>query len=200
MGIIVFFQNLGIIAAGIVALVAAWKGVVLPTYRGIKYAKRVIETLDKVAHEFSPNGGSSMRDAIDRIEARQIIAEQRQKLLVMDSPFAVFETDETGEFVDVNRTYCRWIGRSPMEMTGMGWVNTIAPAWRACVVKQWTLAVNQEREFSMNYRLLDTDDKTIPVHCTAFPLYNHKKKLSGWIGIVSQIPDKEVPKDAPEEC
>lgn len=188
-------QAIGIICTALAAIVAAWKGAIVPAYNFLKKVKESFDTLQNISQQFSANGGSSLRDAINRIEARQIVQEQRQKLLAMDAPFAIFETNPQGDFVDVNRTFCRWVGRSTTEMVGKGWINSISPVWRELVMEEWELVVQQQREFSMKFRLVDVDGDTLPVFCTAFPLYDTKKSLVGWVGITYKLDNSEVPDD-----
>jgi len=175
---------IGVIAA---ASIAAWKKGVMPAFRFASNIADIFESLQDIKKQLIPNGGSSMRDAIDRIEARLIIAEQRHKLLTMDSPFAVFETSASGDCVHVNRTYCRWTGMANEELEGKGWVNAISRDCRASVFQEWLLAVEQVREFSMDYHLVGQDGSQIKVRCNAFPMFDAKFKLSGWMGIISKI-------------
>jgi len=178
--------TLGSLTAATGAAALAWKKVLRPL---VQYATRVstiMDNLEKIKHQLMPNGGSSMRDAIDRIEARMIIAEQRQKLLTMDSPFAVFETDANGNCIHVNRTYCRWTGRTTEELEGKGWLNALHPDHRQLVFSEWTTAVTQLREFSMDYKLQAVDGARFDVHCSAFPMFDTKCGLAGWMGIISR--------------
>lgn len=192
-------QNLGILATGVAAIVAGWRFAVVPTFNFFKKIKEAYDIIISMSEQFSTNGGSSMRDAINRIEARQIIQEQRQKLLAMDAPFAILETNSEGNFIDVNRTFCRWVGRSTEELLGKGWINSLSPAWRELVFDEWESSISQQREFSMKFRIVDIDGDTIPVFSTAFPLYDSKKILVGWVGMMYKTDHKEVPDDPDQD-
>jgi PAS domain S-box-containing protein len=148
----------------------------------------VLANIEEIKHQLTPNGGSSLRDAVDRIETRMILTEQRAKLLCMDSPMAVFEADAAGEFIHVNRTFARWTGRSQSELTGNGWVNTLSPADRVSVYSDWLDAISQEREFTAEFSLRDADGAPIKVHCSAFPMLDRKCTLAGWMGTLNKIP------------
>lgn len=175
---------IGVIAA---AAITTWKKGIKPLWNFASNVSDIIDSLQDIKHQLVPNGGSSMRDAIDRIEARLIIAEQRHKLLTMDSPFAVFETDAVGNNIHVNRTYCRWTGRGAEELQGNGWLNVIGAEKRAEVFKEWETAIKQVREFSMEYLLLSIAGNSIPVRCNAFPMFDGKCRLSGWMGIINKV-------------
>ena len=61
---------LGSIAGCIVSIGVIYRGVVRPVYR---WATRLDKAIAHVEMNMKNNGGSSMRDAIDRIENRLII-------------------------------------------------------------------------------------------------------------------------------
>jgi PAS domain S-box-containing protein len=178
-----FLGSAGVIIA---AMIAVWKKGVKPVWHFAGNVSDIIESLDAIKHQLVPNGGGSMRDAIDRIEARLIVQEQRHKLLTMDSPFAVFETDASGECIHVNRTYCRWTGRSAEELLGNGWLNVIGPGCRAHVFAEWETAIEQVREFCLEYSFVNVDGTQFMVRCNAFPMFDSKCRLSGWMGIITK--------------
>lgn len=60
---------LGSVAACLLATGVIWRYVVRPPY---KFFKRMERALGAVEKELRPNGGSSLRDAIDRVEQAEI--------------------------------------------------------------------------------------------------------------------------------
>lgn len=62
------------IAAVVGALGVIGRMVVRPL---VRFGRRVETTLDAVRNDLLPNGGGSLRDAVDRIETRQLAIEQR---------------------------------------------------------------------------------------------------------------------------
>ena len=62
------------LAAVITALAVIWRNAIRPVVKGIQNVER---TLDAARRELIPNGGSSLRDAVDRIEAKQHTMERR---------------------------------------------------------------------------------------------------------------------------
>lgn len=67
-------QEIILIAAVVAAIGALHRQVVRPMVRTIR---RIAETVETVEAQMRPNGGSSMRDAIDRVLARLAQLEQR---------------------------------------------------------------------------------------------------------------------------
>lgn len=173
-------------AAFVTAGITLWKTLVTPTYRYARNVADVLNSLEVIKHQLTPNGGSSLRDAVDRIEARIILTEQRARLLCMDSPMAVFETDPAGEFIHVNRTLVRWTGRSSQDLEGNGWLNAVFPPDRVQVYNDWLTAISQEREFSADFSLRHDSGAVFTVHCSAFPMYDSKGILAGWMGVINR--------------
>ena len=65
------WADLVIAAAAVVgALGVLWKKVLKPIVHGFAAAEKVVPVLLTIAAEFAPNGGSSLKDSLDRIEVR----------------------------------------------------------------------------------------------------------------------------------
>jgi len=139
-------------------------------------------TWETMAAEFRPNGGSSMKDAITRIETRQLIAEQRGKALYNDAIFGIWESDETGKCTYANRTYQRIVGRGFEDLEGWGWTNIISSHDKERVTQDWAQALNQQREFQSEFHVQHPDGKEIPVVSVGHPLKDRAGKLKGYIG------------------
>jgi PAS domain S-box-containing protein len=145
------------------------------------------EKLDKVTEEFSPNGGSSLRDATNRIEEQLALYDSRNKAMVAQSDEAIFETDAAGLCVWCNRTYLEITNTTPEEVYGTGWVNNIHPEDSEEVFEKWNESVEHEREFDLKYRFINKDDESIPVHVHSYPLRNNYQDIVGYLGIVKII-------------
>jgi hypothetical protein len=67
-------------AGVLLALGVMWRYVFRPTIkfrrRVLQGVKRVLEVIELVEHELKPNSGATLRDAVDRIEARLAVVEQ----------------------------------------------------------------------------------------------------------------------------
>lgn len=71
------WMTLSVIAASVVAIIAAaWKGIVRPI---MHYAARVEDALVFVEAQMKPNGGSSLRDAVDKVLAIAAALETRRE-------------------------------------------------------------------------------------------------------------------------
>lgn len=149
------------------------------------------EQVKFVVTELRPNGGASIRDSLNRIEIRQVLQEQRQKAILSDMSVGVFETDTVGNFVWVNRKYLRMTGRSPMEVRGSGWINTIAERDRERVIQEWKDAMDANREFESRFMLITPEDDRVEVQVRT---YKYEKSDDpehplGFMGIVTPCCD-----------
>lgn len=189
------------------AIVAATVGLVTVMYRAPKaYAQlrkwcgRVFGTaelkddlacvagkLDYVVSELLPNGGSSIRDSLNRIESRQVLQDQRQRAILSDMSVGVFETDEFGQCIWVNRKYLRMTGRTLAEVSGSGWANILADEDRVRVVAGWTAAINEQREFEMEYRIVSPDGKKTKVRVQSYKMHDAGGAPLGYLGIMTPI-------------
>jgi PAS domain S-box-containing protein len=174
------------ITAFVVALVAIWKRVLRPMFAQYQYAQEILSKVNLIVSELTPNGGGSIKDAINRIESRQMITESRTKALLIDSDSGMWESDENGQCVWWNRTLEGMHGREPK---GMNWVASIAPEEREAVLHEWEQAVRLKREFYMNITYQDKNAIRTPCVVKAYPLLDAKRQVKGWVGVATKVKD-----------
>lgn len=179
---------IGAVTLGSTMLVFFYKKVLKPGVKMFKDWFVVVDKINKIHDELHANGGSSIRDAINRIEGKLVAVEQRQSMYLMESPKGIFETDKEGRFLSVNRTYCRMAGKTEKELLGMNWINSITGEDRDRVVEKWSGSVDEKMEFFCNYEMVNSNNETFYVHMSAYPMENPStKNIIGWIGSVSII-------------
>ena len=148
----------------------------------------VAERLDQIIFEFMPNGGSSMKDQLNRLESDMALANERQRARMLDTPEMIFETDADGHCVWVNRTYSKAVQRNFTELLGFGWVNGIAVGDRERVVSEWYKAVEENREFEIEFQFQDADGNAFPVTCRSYKMRDWRTgKAVGFLGRCDKI-------------
>lgn len=157
----------------------------------------VTKQLSDIVKEIHPNGGTSMRDALNRIECTQLMAEQRHKALISDLEYGTWETNSEGDVVWVNRTLCRITGRTPPEILGHGWVNMIATEDRERVHKEWDESIKDKREFEMEYKYATPDGGRVRVLARTVKMISASGKILGFIGLVKKLDDQTQEIDLP---
>jgi PAS domain S-box-containing protein len=183
------------VSAGVGGIIVIYRKVLKPMILG---AKRYLDTLGKIDTIFeavTPNGGTSMLDKVDIIAAKMIRVEsslhltnERSRGRWLDAPEMMFETDTEGNCTWVNRTYARIVGRGIDELLDHGWVNTIAKEDRDRVVKEWYDAVEEHREFSLNFNFESVDGTIIPASVVSYKMINPDDgNTIGYLGTVTAI-------------
>src|SRR5210317_1643988 len=81
------------------------------------------DKINSILIEYKPNGGSSLKDQLIRIEDSLELQNERLRAMMVDSEQLCFEADKTGRVIWANRTVLRTVGRTPMEILGNGWIN-----------------------------------------------------------------------------
>jgi len=141
--------------------------------------------LDEIIKELKPNGGSSIKDQLNRLETAVSIS-QAERLLLLDSiPQGVFTSDVKGRWIWVNDALRKTVGGSVAEFVGNNWENTICTDDRETVVREWNRAIEQKRDFNLYFNMcsLDTNEPR-KVHVIATPANNFDNQIIGWNGVI----------------
>lgn len=150
--------------------------------------RKLDENVTASLKELRPNGGSSLRDAINRIEDRVVSTDQVTFALRQDSPSGFFICDKHGSNRDVNRTYCRWLGVGANELTGHGWRNFVVKNEQSVSAElDWTAAFNQGREVEFVLSMKTSEGEPLMVDVKAHPIRNRVGEVIEFVGIVSKI-------------
>lgn len=140
-----------------------------------------------VLAELRPNGGSTIRDAISRIESGTQANSERMVAILQRDTTPAFETDASGEVSFVNRAYINLAGRQFHELLGHGWVLTVHTEDRAAVRMEWDEAIRDVRAFESRYRVVDTQGHIHNVIAYFQPMYTTTRKCAGFIGSIRTV-------------
>ena len=140
-----------------------------------------------IVSELKPNGGQSQRDCLDRIEERQVLYDQRQWAILSDMSVGVFETNKDGEFTKVKRKFLRMTGRTPEEVKGSGWVNTVAMRDRKRVESEWLQAIAEERELETVFLMITPDDERMQVSARTYKMIGQDGRPLGFLGMLAPL-------------
>ena len=191
------WAKIGEICEAIVQFGGAWVLVVGAVIVGFKYLKQIVGFFKDLflipgrvkfmLSELSHNGGSSIKDALQRIEGRQI-SNELKLIYVVDAidQSGSFETDPQGRCIKVSIGYCHLIGRNEEESLGTGWQNFLYEEDREKVSNEWQEAIENKRHFVSTYRMI-SGEEVLKVFCRAYPLLNAKKEITGYFGIIKKI-------------
>jgi PAS domain S-box-containing protein len=184
-------QQLGVILGSLLAgLATAWKLVWVPSSKIVKNISSIhelVETqlpiLSKLADEFKPNGGSSVKDALNRLELGQSLNQHRYRMVIKQSNVACFEANKVGEFTWVSPKLAEMAGNTYDRFLGNDWINAVYHEDRERVWDEWNEAILQKRDFSLTFRLNEINPIQIKAYATA--LKDAKGQLTAMIGEIS---------------
>jgi len=142
-----------------------------------------------MADEFRPNGGSTLRDAINRIEEKVTVQEQKTVALIKSLPLGTWISDSKGKCIDLNRSLCKITGRTESELKGDNWSNWLHPNCKENVIEEWNRCVTGDLNFEMEYSFVLPNNKTQKVHGVAYQLRDASGKLIGFLGTLAAIGD-----------
>ena len=108
-------------------------------------------------------------------------------MLSNQMPVGVFETDAEGQCTYVNERMAELCGLSAGEALGHGWTRALHPDDRTAVMREWSAAVAEDREFHLEYRFLRPDGTEVPVYGTAAAVRDGDGRISGCFGTCSDI-------------
>ena len=144
------------------------------------------EQNEKILKELYPNTGSSLRDAINRLDRRQILLNDRILSILDRDETPIFETDDHGQFIWVNNAYLALCGRPINELIGFGWINSVLESDRSRVIADWDRAIEEKRTFEMtfSYENFHTD-KITKAFVRAIPTKSFGEVV-GWTGYITE--------------
>lgn len=143
--------------------------------------------LERIEGMLKPNGGSSLFDAINRIEKQMAINQTAQRLVLIEDTAIMFWTDAGGRNVRVSKAYAELVGRAPEEMLGEGWKSHVAASCRKAVAEEWAFAVKEKREFYMRLEMENrSTHRTITADVAALPA-KVEGEVVGYVGRITLV-------------
>lgn len=151
-----------------------------------KQLNDVAKVLDNLMVNFSPNGGNSIFDKIDRIDKNTSInqANSRQILSMIEAkekPIASFESDAQGKCMWASSEYLKIVGKQLDDIIQDGWKNVIDHDDYNDVMNTWHDALSESRDFDMTCTI-KTINGPKKVRCIAKVLKDNNKRILAYSG------------------
>jgi PAS domain S-box-containing protein len=147
----------------------------------VTIVSNISNKLDILATEFSPNGGSSLKDSLNRIELKQAANENATNFIISSLDIPMFKTDSEGTCIWASTAYCNLSGMNLEELLGWGWLSAIHPEDLEGVRSQWLVCVSEKRLFESRFKVRHSYGTEVTVYSKAVPTF-FNNKLSGWVG------------------
>lgn len=147
----------------------------------------IMSAMDDIKKEISPNGGSSLRDSVDRIEWMQVKHNLINIAQLNASDIAYWESDSNGLCVVASNSLCRLLGTSEPDIIGSNWASMIHEDDRGGVMHEWSESIRLKRSFNMAFRFVRHNKSIIHVESKSTPLINANGQMMGVWGRVTEI-------------
>lgn len=152
------------------------------------------EKVDELTKEVKPNGGSSLRDVVDRVagslatlrDSVDMLALRQSTKWKLTSGLPGWESDERGRCISANLELCTLVGRPEEDIKGSNWKNMIHYDDMPHVFSEWARIVSDSSDFDVDARYIKPDGTVLPVRIRARAM-NVNGKAVGWIGVVEVI-------------
>lgn len=150
----------------------------------------------KVAQELSPNGGSSTKDVVLRLEKKMGDIEKELKFTNTSFRFVhnsvnycAFRTDAAGRNTDVTDKYMEFVGRPEHDLLGLDWLSLVpiefdGVLWRDRVLTEFNACLEMHRIYKMVHPIYVKRDgrlEVVYIDSVAYPVVVDDK-LIGTVG------------------
>lgn len=143
-----------------------------------KSLKQTLNAIDQNVTAFSRR--------LDGMESRSCRNEGRLGVLIQSHDEALFETNEKGEFILVNRAFCRMTGRTEHDLRGWNWLQAVCEDNRAGVAAEWNDCILKGRVFDFTFNVVRPDGSRREVLCKAHAMRGTEDKVTGWLGSLKE--------------
>jgi len=123
--------------------------------------------LAKISSEFKTNGGKSLKDQINDLQASTKTILYRQRWILDNREEPIFETDEHGNFTWVNDAFARLTDRPFRDLQNNNWINCLKEELREEISESWKTAVENKRTFEHILFIVDSKNRVFSTKCIA---------------------------------
>ena len=157
--------------------------------KGLEAVSAIPEQVNALMKEVRPNGGSSLRDAIDRASSKvdrlswavDELSATHYVRWKMAYGEASWHSDADGKCTAANHLLCDMVDANETDLIGNNWKNVIHPDEQHRVFSEWGRVVSEGAQFNIQTKYLSMNEDVIPVRLKANPIVCHDKVV-GWIG------------------
>jgi PAS domain-containing protein len=148
--------------------------------------------LDEISEEFSPNGGSSLKDQVTRIEKSVVhLAENnnfstaRILALQANKDLALYEMNAEGHLVHINSAFVNLYQRPYEELMAGGWVDHIDPKDIDRIAESGRAATEGRTTWFERFTVIRQDGTRVPCVGRGYPIVSLDGDFYGFAGAIS---------------
>lgn len=135
----------------------------------------IIQDIKDIKKEITRNSGSSLRDAIDRMEKRQIVLDQRSKAVFHHYEQPIFEITENGDLDWGNNVFYETFQVD--KKSGMDWVSYVDESCRAQFLEELNSCLDMSREI----RIQTQETNGVKISFKGFPYKTNNDTNFGFL-------------------
>lgn len=174
-------------ATYVTATVAAFAGGTTYLRKFVRAASAAQTKLDQIARlsqELAPNGGTSLRDAVHRIECNMATIHAKVRMMFRHSDIILFESNAYGEWTSIVGHFGEVVGLSNDQLLGFGWVNALHPEDQDRVFADWMKAIEQERDWISQFATRNRETGATIEHRVHAQRVLRHGELVGYLGVI----------------
>ena len=172
---VIEYLDIGIISAGIGAVISVWYKMVVPINKMFKANEELAVAVEQIKSEIVTNGGKSIKDTVNglkdtcgNIEKRQRVIDQRTRASLHYLDAGLFETDKTGKLIWTNEAFYKITGQTQSDMEGYDWLSFIHEEDRKRIIQEFLSCLDMSRKFYVETKTVG--DKPIMLAGYAYKL------------------------------
>lgn len=169
---------------GLVKMLNLVKGKYISTRN---FINELSDCIKLVNTELKPNHGSSIKDAISRIDNKINVIDLKNRAYLSHIEIPVIELDSVGNLQWTNRAGYRLFGKDLSELINLGWLGCIVNEYRDMVESELQDGIRQKRGCSIQFKL-KTNNKEMDVILDMSPIITGGH-LNGFFGIIRTLDD-----------
>lgn len=154
----------------------------------LKKIETISDKTETIEKEITTNGGSSLKDAVNRIDATTFYLENKIRFREQAENLATFEMDAGARCTSVSTGLCDLLDYSAGDFMGRDWLKIVVQSERDLVLSGWKTANENQIPFDQIHNLVTgKTGKICLARVEAHPFYNRKKELAGFLGRITKL-------------
>ena len=182
-----FIIRASAVVAGIATLYAIFIKAIPLVWEKMKDYAKTFDRIKKIAYELSPNSGTSIFDAIARIEKRQVANERREEVILDISSVPMAKMTPAGNLQWCNKAFVTVMGMDRHNLSGNGWQNSVTPESREKIQFELEEAARWNRSFACPDIHITSSSKSIKMSFSILKIDIDKEtseNIAGWFVVV----------------
>ena len=143
-----------------------------------------LDTIAMLSQELRPNGGTSLKDAVTRIESNMATMQAKMQVMFRHSDVNAFEANILGEWTCVTGDFADRVGFEDEQLLGFGWMNAIHPEDQDRVYREWIKAIEQNRDWLCTFATRHAETGLSIEHRVRAHRVLRNGELCGYLGIL----------------